>query len=111
VAEGDLSEEQAAAAMRVSENALRRHLAAARTALRGMLARGGHGAAGGTDAVKGRGPGRRPPGPRSGIPVACYPAAGNRPAIDRSGHEGYVRREDGALPVGAGSCATQMSGA
>jgi DNA-directed RNA polymerase specialized sigma24 family protein len=37
----DLSEEQAAAAMRVSENALRRHLAAARTALRGALARGG----------------------------------------------------------------------
>ena len=37
----DLTEEQAAAAMRVSEAALRRSLAAARSALRGVLTRGG----------------------------------------------------------------------
>ena len=33
----DLTDEQAAAAMRLSQAALRRHLAAARTALRGLL--------------------------------------------------------------------------
>jgi predicted DNA-binding protein (UPF0251 family) len=33
----DLTDEQAAAAMRLSPAALRRHLAAARTALRGVL--------------------------------------------------------------------------
>ena len=36
----DLTEEQAAAAMRVSQNALRRHLAAGKTALRDLLPRG-----------------------------------------------------------------------
>jgi len=36
----DLTEEQAAAAMRVGQNALRRHLAAGKTALRALLPQG-----------------------------------------------------------------------
>ena len=36
----NLSEEEAAAAMRVSQNALRRHLAAGKTALRALLPQG-----------------------------------------------------------------------